>query len=165
MEAKKGSLIEVGMAEVRVGSFPDVLVTRGLGSCIGIAIYEPRKKIGALAHAMLPSIANAKAKFNPAKYVDSAVSIMIDELKKRGVQPHQLVAKLFGGAHMFSSIPLDSPFNVGGKNIDKAREILASYGIKVVGEDTGGNYGRTIFFDLDTGKVRIKTVFQGEKEV
>ncbi len=165
MEAKKGNLIEVGMAEVKVGTSSDVLVTRGLGSCIGIAIYDPRKKIGALVHAMLPSIAEGKTKSNPAKYVDSAVNIMIEELKKKGCQPRELVAKLFGGAHMFSSIPLDSPFNIGSKNIDKAKEVLASHGIKIVEEDTGGNYGRTIFFDLDTGKVKVKTMFQGEREI
>ncbi len=165
MEKEDKNLIEVGMAEMKVASSPSVLVTRGLGSCLGIVIYDSTKKIGALAHAMLPSIENAKIKSNPAKFVDSVISLMVDELISKGSEIKNLVAKLFGGAHMFSSIPKNSPFSIGAKNIEVAKEKLARYGIRVVGEDTAGNYGRTIFFDLETGKVTVKTIFYGEKEV
>ncbi len=152
------------MADMKTGDAPQVLVTRGLGSCVGITLYDERKKIGALAHAMLPCFETAKIKTNPAKFVDSVIPLMLEELKKKGSlgKPQ---AKLFGGAHMFSSIPVNSPFNIGVKNIKASHELLNTNNITLLAEDTGGNYGRTIFFDLSTGLVRVKTIFFGEKEM
>jgi len=157
--------IEVGMAEFRIGDVSKVLVTRGLGSCVGIIIYDPQKKLGALAHAMLPSQEMARFKSNPAKFVDSVIPLMIEKLKEKGASLKNLKAKLFGGAHMFSSIPEESTFSVGRRNVEEARKILNSYGIEIVAEDVEKNYGRTIFFDVETGKVKVKTIFFGEKEL
>lgn len=157
--------IEVGMAEMKVGDKDSILITRGLGSCVGIVIYDPFKKVGALAHAMLPSQSLAKFKTNPAKFVDTVIPLMIEKLKEKGALVNNLEAKLFGGAHMFSSIPHDSAFSIGRRNVEAAKKILASYGIKVIAEDTQGNYGRTIFFDVETGKVKVKTIFFGEREL
>lgn len=159
------TLTEVGMAQMKTTSSPDILVTRGLGSCLGIVIYDPYKKTGSLAHTMLPHIEETKIKSNPAKFVDSVISLMVNDLLKKGCLANNLVAKLFGGAHMFSSIPLEGPFGVGTKNIKAAKEKLAYYKIKIIAEDTGSNYGRTIFFDLTTGKVKVKTAFYGEREI
>jgi len=156
-------IIEVGIAEVKFASSPDVLTTRGLGSCVGIVMYDPVKKYGGLAHPMLPDINKTKIRTNPAKFVNSVIEIMLDELKKH----HSSVveAKIFGGAHMFSAIPADSAFNIGVKNVTMAKEILNRLGVKLVGEDTGENFGRTLSFDLETGKVTVKTIFQGVKVV
>ena len=158
-------IVEVGMAEMKVAGDDSILVTRGLGSCVGIVIYDPLKKIGALAHAMLPSQSLAKFKTNSAKFVDTVIPLMIEKLKEKGASVNSLKAKLFGGAHMFSSIPPDSAFSIGKRNVEAAKKILASYGIRIVAQDTEGNYGRTIFFDVETGKVKVKTVFLGEKEL
>lgn len=157
--------IEVGLGRVEIASSPSVLVTRGLGSCVGITLYEPNKKIGGLAHAMMPSYANARFKSNPAKFVDTAISLMVEKLVEKGCKVNDLEAKLVGGAHMFSSIPKNSFLNIGIKNVNVAKERLSSYGIKLVSEDTGNNYGRTVYFDLATGKVKVKTLFSGEKEL
>jgi chemotaxis protein CheD len=162
---KESTIIEVGMIEMKICSAPNILVTRGLGSCLGIVIYQPRKKIGGLAHPMLPSYEAARIKGSRSKFVDTVISLMIDELKNQGCVVTTLVAKLFGGAHMFSFPSKDSAFNIGARNIDVAKQTLASYKIEIIGEDTGGNYGRTIFFDLSTGKVNVKTLFYGEREV
>lgn len=165
MQNDNAVLIEVGMAQMKIASSPVVLVTRGLGSCLGIVIYDSNKKAGGLAHTMLPHIGETKIKSNPVKFVDSAISLIIDQLREKGSKPADLVAKLFGGAHMFTSIPLQGPFTVGTQNIKAAKEKLDYYQIKVAAEDTGSNYGRTISFDLNTGKVKVKTAFYGEKEV
>lgn len=157
--------IDVGIAEARFSSSPNVLITRGLGSCLGVVIYEPYKKIGGLAHPMLPNFNEAKAKGSPLKFVDYVIPYMIEELKKQGCFTSSLVAKLFGGAHMFSSIPTGSFFDIGARNIDAARAKLDSCKIKIVGEDVGSNYGRTIFFDLDSCKTKVITLFYGEKDV
>jgi len=158
-------IIEVSMAEMKVAGCDSILVTRGLGSCVGIVIYDPFKKVGALAHAMLPSQSLAKFKTNPAKFIDTVIPLMIEKLKEKGASLNNLKAKLFGGAHMFSSIPRESTFSIGKRNVEMAREILTSYGIEIVAEDTQGNYGRTIFFDVETGRVKVKTIFFGEKEL
>ncbi|OQX81136.1 MAG: hypothetical protein B6D56_03155 [Candidatus Omnitrophica bacterium 4484_70.1] len=164
MEGDK-RVIEVGMAEMVVASAPNILVTRGLGSCLGIVLFNPIKKIGGLAHPMLPDIHTAKFKNNPSRFVNAVILNMVEELERRGSKRVLLKAKLFGGAHMFRSIPEDSPFNVGKRNIIAAKEVFSSLRIKIVGEDTGGSYGRTIFFDLESGKVKVRTVFHGEKEL
>lgn len=160
-----GTLIEVGIAELKFSSSPDVLVTRGLGSCLGIAVYEPYKKIGALAHPMLPRQENSRVRNNPAKFVDSAISSIIDGFRQKGCLPLNLVVKLFGGAHVFNFLPGDSVFNIGARNVEAAHEILSTNRMRISGEDVGGNYGRTIFFELETGKVRVKTMFYGEREL
>jgi chemotaxis protein CheD len=90
---------------------------------------------------------------------------MMEEFAKQGCGALQIRAKLFGGGHMFSAIPHDSPFNIGVKNVEQAKEIMAQKGLRLTGEDTGGNYGRTIEFDLAVGKVTIKTIFHGDKEL
>ena len=158
-------LIEVGMAELKVAANPHVLTTRGLGSCLGITLYDPLKKIGGLAHPMLPDINNSRAKPNPARFVNSCLDEMIKELTNFGCLKNRLQAKVFGGAHMFSFISQDSAFSVGEKNIDMAFRALSNYNIPIVAEDIRGNFGRTIEFDLTSGAVRIRTLYFGEKTV
>ena len=160
---RENSIIEVSMAGMEISSAPSIMITRGLGSCIGIVLYDSQKKIGALAHPMLPDISKSRVRSNPAKFVDAVIDITINKLRNRNCRINLLEAKIFGGAHMFSTIPHNSPFNIGLKNVSKAKEILNSLNIKVVAEDTGGNYGRTIEFDLSTGNVKVKTLFHGEK--
>lgn len=150
---------------MRISSPPDILVTRGLGSCLGIVIYEPRKKIGGLAHPMLPISRDFKHQTRSAKFVDTVIISMIEKLQEQGCKRSNLSAKLFGGANMFISIPTDSIFNIGVKNIKAARDTLNACSIKIIGEDVGASYGRTIFFELETGVVKITTAFLGRKEI
>ncbi|MCP4652122.1 MAG: chemotaxis protein CheD [Candidatus Omnitrophica bacterium] len=157
--------IEIGMADMRISSSPDVLITRGLGSCLGITLYDPIKKMGGLVHPMLPQIAEGRVKSNPYKFVDSAIDAMIDELHAKGCKTFSLIAKVFGGGHMFSSIPASSVFNIGARNAEIVKKKFADSKIKIAVEDVGGNYGRTLFFNLETGTVRVKTLFHGEREV
>jgi len=159
------NFIEVNMSDMKIARAPDLLVTRGLGSCLGIALYDPTKKIGAIAHPMLPDIDKAKNKSNPARFVNSVINKMLEELRKEGCLKKNLVAKLFGGAHMFSFISQDSILNVGEKNIEMAKSVFQQHGIKITAEELRGNIGRTIVLDLQTGKVRVKTISAGEKEV
>ena len=163
--SESGNIVEVGIAEIKIVRAPDTLVTRGLGSCLGIAMFDIQRKIGGLAHPMLPEIEKARAKSNPNKFVDYVIPAMIEGLKKEGCQQNDLAAKLFGGAHMFSSIPSNSSFNIGARNIEVAKECFNLHKIKIVAEDTGGNYGRTLVFTVATGKILVKTLFTGDKEL
>jgi len=157
--------IEVSMSEMKIAKAPGVMITRGLGSCLGITIYDSIKKIGAMAHPMLPDIDKAKIKSNPFRFVNSVINKMVEDLQKQGCLKRNLVAKLFGGAHMFSFIAQDSILNVGERNIDMAKSVLQNQGIKIAAEELRGSIGRTIELNLENGKVNIKTISCEEKEV
>ncbi len=158
-------LIEVNMAAMEIVQGDTRLVTRGLGSCLGVTLYDASRKIGGMAHPMLPDIDKAKIKSNPSRFVNSAIRKMVEELEKKGCTRGDLAAKLFGGAHMFGFITSDSILNVGQKNIEMAQNILRELNIKLECQEIGGSFGRTIEMNLETGKVLVKTVSWGEKEV
>lgn len=159
-------VVEVNMAESKVAKSPAVMVSRGLGSCLAIVIYDPLKKIGAMAHTMLPDIDKSRIRTNPARFVNSVIPQMLEEMSKAGahVNKSHLVAKIFGGAHMFSFIDVNNPFSVGDRNVEMARQTLAKNGINIVAEDVGGNFGRTVEFNVNTGKVKVRTIALKEKE-
>ncbi len=159
------NIVEVRMGELCVQSSPARLITRALGSCLGITLYNPLKKIGAMAHPMLPDISRARQNTSPTRYVNYAINKMTEELEKMGSARNQLIAKLFGGARMFSFITADNILNVGEKNIAIARTVLTEMCIKVAAEEVGGNFGRTIELNLENGKVLVATVSWGRKEV
>ncbi len=163
-------IIKVGMADLEVTTSPHVLVTLGLGSCLGIILYDSVSKIGGLAHVMLPDIEATKIQHNKAKFANSAIREMIEQMIKLGAQKKNFKAKLIGGAHMFTGIKLSSnnaisAFNVGDRNILSAKEELTKQNIELIGEDVGRDYGRSVEFDLETGKVKIKTITWGMKEL
>lgn len=158
-------IIEVGMGHMQLHATPSILVTRGLGSCVGITLYDRVKKIGAMAHSMLPDINKATVKTNKARFVNSAIEKMFEDLRNEGCNRLHLEAKLFGGAKMFSFISSDSCLNLGEKNVAMAREMLLKYELPLIVQEVGGTFGRTIEFNLESGMVLIRTVSFGEKEV
>ncbi|MDD5347192.1 MAG: chemotaxis protein CheD [Candidatus Omnitrophica bacterium] len=159
------NVIEIPMAGMHVAQAPGVLVTKGLGSCLGITLYDPVMKIGGMAHPMLPDITKARVKSNPSRFVNSAITSLLGELDKKGCLRSHLVVKMFGGAHMFSFINTDSALNVGQKNIEMALTMFKELNLKIAGQEVGGTFGRTISLNLEDGKVLVRTVSWGEKEV
>src|SRR3989338_1223088 len=153
------------MGDMKMVCAPKRLITRALGSCLGITFYNPEKKSGAMAHPMLPDIDKAKMNSNPNRYVNSVIIRTLDEMEKLGVLKNGLEIKIFGGAHMFSFITADSLLNVGEKNIEVAKELLGKLGLKIIAEEVGGTFGRTIELNLENGKVFVDTVSWGRKEV
>lgn len=149
----------VAISEVRVAEAPAILVTYGLGSCLAVAIYEADKKMGGLAHTLLPAPRTGAEETRPTKFVTLAIRIMVADLCGRGAQIGGLCAKLVGGATMFQPLqPVASEEMIGARNIRAARETLHDLGIPLVAEDVGGNHGRTVEFDLATGEVRVRSV-------
>ena len=146
----------VSISDVKNVQSPGILQTV-LGSCIAICLYDPERKVGSLAHALLPSIEQASKKGgqNPKKYVDSLIDIQLSELQTLGVLKKNLVAKIIGGANMFSEVIPDSDNHVGKKNARKAQEILTTHNIPIVAKDTGNYFGRKVNFDVDSGVVTI----------
>ncbi|GAB6189430.1 chemoreceptor glutamine deamidase CheD [Marinitoga arctica] len=146
----------IGIGEYFASKSPDILVTLGLGSCVGVCLWDKNKKIGGLIHVMLPK-APSEEVTKPGKYADLGISILLKELNNLGGS--NFIAKIFGGAAMFKGSSMD----VGKKNVLAVKEQLKKYGIKIISEDTGGNRARSIEFNLDNGEVMVKKVGGGEK--
>ena len=158
-------LIKVGMADYKVGSNPSSLISYGLGSCVGIALYDTTAKIGGLAHIMLPDSTQARSAENPAKFANTALPLMLDEMIKLGAAKKRVLAKIAGGAQMFTFANATDVMRVGERNTEAVRILLKKMDIKIIADDTGGNYGRTVVLHLDTGIYLIKTIAKGEKEL
>ena len=158
-------LIKVGMADYKVGRNPDSLISYGLGSCVGIALYDPLSKIGGLAHIMLPDSTQARSAENPAKFADTALPLMLDEIIRMGALKSRITAKIAGGAQMFAFANATDIMRVGVRNAEAVKRVLRELDIRLLAEDTGGNYGRTVQIDLDTGAYKVKTIDKGEKEI
>jgi chemotaxis protein CheD len=151
-------LIKVGMAELAVASNPAQITTIGLGSCVGIVLYDGFARIGGLAHVMLPSISLSKDKTNKAKFADTAIDVMLEEMKALGSRKINIHAKLFGGANMFEGmVHSKGLMDMGHRNAEMVKQELADRGIEIIAEETGANFGRTITLDTATGKVYLRT--------
>lgn len=148
-------LINVGIADMKVSESPNILRTI-LGSCVGICIYDRNKKIGGMSHIMLPSA--KKTAGNLKKYSETAIPLLISEMIEAGAVKNNMVAKIAGGATMFKHLETSMMGEIGTNNIKSVKEILSQNNIKIVAEDVGADYGRTIDFYLETGDLRIKTI-------
>lgn len=160
--------VSVKMGEVSVGEAPTILAAPSLGSCVAVCLYDPEKKKGGLAHVVLPgktpaaeiaSTINSSivqtAQEQDLRYSDMALAKLIQDLRKLGLQPADLQAKLVGGAEMFS-ILRKSKMSLGEQNAQSIKEILEQLQISVVSEDLGGNAGRTVRFFLESGDVEVR---------
>ncbi|QGP92866.1 Chemoreceptor glutamine deamidase CheD [Neomoorella glycerini] len=158
--------VKVGIAEWQVARGPWHLVTLGLGSCVGIALYDPTSQIGGLAHIMLPDSSQFQDRGNRAKFADLALPDMLAEMLRRGARRSRLAAKIAGGAQMFTSGDRHlSLLNIGQRNTAMVRQTLEELGIPIIGADTGGNYGRTMIFNLENGEVHIRTIGRPVKKI
>ena len=158
-------LIRVGMADYKVGKAPATLISYGLGSCIGVSLYDPKAKVGGLLHIMLPDSTSSRASENPMKFADTGVPLMLEDVLKLGATKTRLVAKMAGGAQMFAFANATDIMKVGSRNAEAVKKMLDKYNIKLLAEDTGGSYGRTVQIDLETGIYKVKTIDKGEKEI
>lgn len=150
--------IRVGMADYKVCYAPQKILTLGLGSCLGVILYDASTKICGLAHVMLPDSKSITNNSNRMKFVDTCLSDMYDELMRKSVNPGNLVAKVAGGAKMFSKDSTNEFLNVGAQNYVAAVKQLAKLRIPIIAEDVGGTFSRTINFDPETGMLLVKAV-------
>mgnify|MGYP000964914714 CR=1 FL=1 len=158
--------IKVGMADLNVVKSPGILVTLGLGSCVGIALYDEHVKVAGLSHIMLPSSKVIKNNQNRAKFADTAILLLIEKMLDMGAKKDRLKAKIAGGAQMFTSATNDNNLlKIGERNVISTLEVLDSLNIPVIAQDTGGNYGRSIELYAETGVLLVKTIGHGIKEI
>lgn len=153
-----GEMIKVGMADLNVCTPPDAITTLGLGSCVGVVLYDPITKKCGMVHVMLPDSTKIRNNENVAKFADTGISELIRRLVHMGVNRKSLVAKIAGGAQMFAFKSNNDMLRIGERNVEATKLKLAKEGIKIISEDTGLNYGRTIEFYPQTGELYIKSV-------
>ncbi|MFC4307399.1 chemotaxis protein CheD [Cohnella boryungensis] len=162
----EGTMIKVGMADLNVADGGAVLKTTGLGSCVGLTLFDPGIRIGGMAHIMLPSSEIAReGQLNIAKYADTAVPELVKRLTSKGASIDRLVAKMAGGAQMFAFMGGSDSMRIGPRNVDATKLALAMFSIRLLSEDTGGNYGRTVELNSQTGIFLIRSVQYGVKEI
>ena len=148
----------VRVADWTVDRGDAVIVTLGLGSCVAIMLHDPEIRAGGMAHVLLPSTSLSRDTTNKAKFPDTAVPLLVERLKALGADPRRLVAKLAGGASMFSQLVTQGTIQMGERNVLACRSALRTAAIPIVRESVGGERGRSVRFHLNDGRVEIRSV-------
>lgn len=153
--------IKVGIADLKVAKAPQVIATSGLGSCVGLVLYDEWAKAAGLVHIMLPdSTMTRQEEFKRGKFADTGIETLIERLKDEGCQMYQLKAKMAGGAQMFKSTS-SNKMNIGLKNTEAIIHKLKQLDIPIIAQDVGGHNGRSIEFSIETFEMKVRTVYQG----
>jgi len=158
--------VVIGISDMNVVKGNDSIITYALGSCVGVALYDDIKKIAGLAHVMMPSSTEiVDRSLNVMKYADTAVPELVKRMARMGASQYSLTAKIAGGAEMFSMVGAGNKFNIGERNIAAVKAALQLLHIKIVAQDVGENYGRTVELFAANGIYRIKAISKGIKDI
>ncbi len=158
------ALITVGIADLKVSNNPeDILVSYSLGSCIGLAVYDPEVRVGGLLHYMLPdsSINQEKAAKNPAMFANKGIPLLFKQCFKLGADKRRMLVKVAGGSQIMGG----GSFNVGKRNYAVLRKILWKNKIKITNEDVGGTVNRTLYLRIADGRTELKIARKGVVEL
>ncbi|MCL1844015.1 MAG: chemotaxis protein CheD [Defluviitaleaceae bacterium] len=155
------NMIVVGMADLNVTKSPGILTTLGLGSCVGIALYDAQAKVAGLAHIMLPDSKAIHNNQNQAKFADTALIVLITKMERLGAKKRNIRAKIAGGAQMFAFNATNENLRVGDRNVEATKKVLQLQGISLVASETGDSFGRTVELYAEDGKFLIKAIGQG----
>jgi chemotaxis protein CheD len=156
--------VQVAIGEGVVARAPHTISSLGLGSCVAVILYDAQRRIGGLAHIMLPDSASVHGRRTSYQCADTAIATLLKRLRSNGAARQDIVAKIVGGARMFSFYE-DSNTSIGEQNIRSVRHILRTEQIPLVGEDTGGRHGRSVEFHLDSGRVIVTAIGKEDREV
>lgn len=153
--------LKVGIADMKIARREGILITHALGSCIGITLYDPGIKLGALIHIMLPQN-NSQKEANIFKFADSGIRETLRKLSVFGGVKSRYICKIAGGAQMFAVSGSGGIGNIGERNIESVRRIMQAEGIRIKNQDVGANYARTMLMDVANGTVKIRTIGKPE---
>lgn len=159
--------IVVGLGEIKISNQKDdILVAYGLGSCLGIAMYDPILKLAGMLHAVLPSCEPTVSQGDAcSKYVCCGIDRMLELLLKQGAQRNRIIVRMAGGANMLATSTFSDIMNIGQRNIESARNKLDELHFKIAGEEVGGNIGRTVRFYVAEGRMAIRMMGGKERDV
>lgn len=153
----------VGMAELKTAKGPTIFTCIGLGSCVGLAAQDPVADVSGMAHIMLPAAFRDRPVERPAKFADTAIATLFEEMEKLGAERSRIVCAYAGGAQVFQGPSETNRLDVGARNGSAVGQILKSLHANVFACDIGGSQGRTVTFCTETGLIRIRTVTSGER--
>ena len=153
--------IRVKVADYAVAGGSTLLITVGLGSCVAIALYDPQAHVGGLAHVLLPSTGMSQDRTNRAKFPSTAVPLLCDQMQALGARIGRIRAKIVGGASMFTSLLSASGLQIGERNVVATRAALEHAGIPIIAQQVGGDYGRSVYFHVDDGRLVVKSLRAG----
>jgi chemotaxis protein CheD len=154
--------VRVKVADYAVAA-DGLLTTVGLGSCVAIVLYDPVARVGGLAHVLLPDESMSRDRSNPAKFPATAVPLVIEQMGRLGAVPGRIRARIAGGASMFGNLGASGGINIGERNVAAVRQVLATRRIDIVAEDTGSDYGRSVYFNVADGRVEVRSVRKGSR--
>lgn len=137
--------------------------TIGLGSCVAIVLYDSVARVGGLAHVLLPYESMSRDRSNPAKFPATVVPLMLGDMRQLGARPERVTAKIVGGASMFGALVPNGGVNIGERNVMAAREALATARLPIVAEDTGADYGRSVYLFVEDGRVEVRSLRKGSR--
>lgn len=155
----------IKVAELRAARGDSRLVTVGLGSCVAIVLHDAAAAVGGMAHVLLPSPALSRQSDNPAKFPQTAVPTLIEAMVALGASPRRLTARLAGGASMFANLSPAGAIQMGERNVVASRQVLAQLEVPITAEAVGGDYGRTVRFDVASGRVLVSSLRAGEHAI
>jgi chemotaxis protein CheD len=158
----KEGVVNVRAGDLHVAQNGPTLVTIGLGSCVAVALYDPQTRVGGLAHVMLPDPTSARHPFPIGRFGTTAVPALLEAMERVGASRSRVTARLVGGAAMFANVLSTAARSLGNRNVDAVRKSIEDLGIPVVGEDVGADYGRTVYFHTDDGRVRVNSILHGD---
>jgi chemotaxis protein CheD len=156
-----GNIIIVGIADMKIASGDDVLITYALGSCVGACIYDSTSGIMGLSHILLPQSALCPDDRNNSKFADTAIRELVRKMTESGASVYRMTAKIAGGAQMYKT----GLTGIGERNIKETVNELKKLGIKILAADVGENYGRTMECHAKNGEVIIKSMSRGIKNI
>ncbi|WP_172556386.1 chemotaxis protein CheD [Clostridium putrefaciens] len=157
--------IRVGIGEANIVNSPGEIIAVGLGSCIGIALYDKSIALGGLAHIILPDSTQFNKVNNPFKFANLAIPLLLNIMEKEGAKKKNITAKIVGGASMFNFADKNKTNDIGNRNEVAVRQSLSELSIPIISTDVGGNKGRTMILDTSSGIVYIRTIGIGIKEL
>ncbi|MEG1942639.1 MAG: chemotaxis protein CheD [Angelakisella sp.] len=155
--------ITVGISDLNAVKAPDILVTYALGSCVGICLYDANSRIAGLSHIMLPDSSQIVGGASQAmKFADTGIVELLRTMEAMGARRAFIKAKIAGGAQMFAAMSNSAIANIGSRNVAAVKAVLAEQRIPIIAEDTGKDYGRTLYFSAEDGMMHIKSGSKGE---
>lgn len=154
--------LTVGIADMKMLQGEGILVTYALGSCIGLCFHDPRLRMGALLHIMLPLNMEA-GRTHPLKYADTGIRETLRQMEAKGASRSRMTVKIAGGAKMFEVTGGSGLGNIGQRNIESVHAVLKRENIRLLAEEVGGKVARTLLFDVVSGQGCIRSY--GQKDI
>ncbi len=160
-------MIVVNMGDYKTSKGEKKLMTKDLGSCVGVAVRDPQTGVGGLLHVMLPHHGEAEdgMPFVAAKYADTGLDEMVRALVMQGAVRERLVAKIAGAAHMIRNATIPESRDISSRNLEAVTKKLAELQIPLLAAEVGEHFPRTVVFEPGSGTFRIYTPGRQERQI